>query len=142
MRTWATGYGALVPDPDKLLDLPEGFSYTVVSEAGKPLTGVDGVLPDAFDGTALFESGAGAPRAQQRAGASTSAYPAVAAPEFTYDPVAQGGTTTVELDADVQRRRRVRQPRRHAQQLRRRAHAVGHVADVRGDRGARRRRRL
>ena len=35
---------------------------------------------------------------------------------------------------------RVRQRGRHAQQLRRRHHPVGHLADLRGDRGARRRR--
>jgi uncharacterized protein len=56
-RSWATGYGRLVPDADTLLDLPEGFSYKVISEAGQPLTGVEGILPDAFDGTALFEVG-------------------------------------------------------------------------------------
>ena len=39
-----------------------------------------------------------------------------------------------------QRRRRVRQPGRHEHQLRRRRHPVGHLADVRGDRGPYRRR--
>ena len=55
VRTWATGYGQLVPDPDGVLDLPDGFSYQIISESAKPLTGADGVLPDAFDGSGLFE---------------------------------------------------------------------------------------
>ena len=104
-RSWATGYGALTPDPAKLLDLPDGFTYKVISEAGAPLTGADGTLPDAFDGTALFEvdgrrflirnSEQGYPEEDE-----PIEFPAVAAPEFTYDPAAMGGTTTTELDAD------------------------------------------
>ncbi|EDX27052.1 hypothetical protein [Streptomyces sp. Mg1] len=31
------GYGPLLPDPDRLLDLPAGFSYRVLSRAGTPL---------------------------------------------------------------------------------------------------------
>jgi hypothetical protein len=38
-----------------VLDLPAGFSYRIVSETGKPLTGVDGVLPNSFDGSGVFE---------------------------------------------------------------------------------------
>ena len=77
----------------------------MISEAGAPLTGADGTLPDAFDGTALFEvdgrrflirnSEQGYPEEDE-----PIEFPAVAAPEFTYDPAAMGGTTTTELDAD------------------------------------------
>ncbi|MFY7719172.1 MAG: alkaline phosphatase PhoX, partial [Brevundimonas sp.] len=28
------GYGPLIPDPNRLLDLPEGFSYEVISQSG------------------------------------------------------------------------------------------------------------
>ena len=80
VRTWATGYGRLVPDPGKLLDLPDGFTYTVVSEAGKPLTGVDGVLPDAFDGSALFESGSRRYLVRNSEQDIEASFPAVAAP--------------------------------------------------------------
>ena len=59
---------------------------------------------------------------------------------LTYDPGARGGTTNIEVDAAGKRLTRVRQRGRHAQQLRRRRHPVGHLADLRGDRGARRRR--
>jgi secreted PhoX family phosphatase len=105
VRSWATGYGRLVPDPDALLDLPEGFSYSVISETGQPLTGAEGILPDSFDGTALFEvegrrflvrnSEQGYPEEDE-----PIEFPALAASEFTYDPAALGGTTTTELDAD------------------------------------------
>lgn len=48
MRT-ANIYGALVPDSNGLLDLPEGFSYTVISEFGQVMS--DGLhVPDRADG--------------------------------------------------------------------------------------------
>jgi uncharacterized protein len=105
VRSWATGYGRLVPDPDALLDLPEGFSYTVISETGQPLTGAEGTLPDAFDGTAVFEvEGRRYLVRNSEQGYSEEEepveFPALAAPELTYDPAALGGTTTTELDAD------------------------------------------
>ena len=47
------GYGPLLPDPDRLLDLPRGFSYRIVSREGEPMS--DGlVTPAAFDGMACF----------------------------------------------------------------------------------------
>ncbi|HWT13483.1 MAG TPA: alkaline phosphatase PhoX [Allosphingosinicella sp.] len=47
------GYGPLVPDPARLLDLPRGFSYRIVSREGEPMS--DGLLtPAAFDGMACF----------------------------------------------------------------------------------------
>ena len=94
-------YGALVPDPDGLLDLPEGFAYTVVSEAGKP-TADGGVIPDRFDGTGLFTNDVGNSilvRNSEQAELAGLEFPATAAPEYTYDPQAGGGTTTVEVDA-------------------------------------------
>ena len=48
-----TGYGPLVPDPAGLFDLPKGFSYTVVSRFGDPMS--DGfVTPGKADGMACF----------------------------------------------------------------------------------------
>ena len=106
------------PDPAKLLDLPDGFTYKVISEAGAPLTGADGTLPDAFDGTALFEvdgrrflirnSEQGYPEEDE-----PIEFPAVAAPEFTYDPAAHGRDDDDGARRRQQRRGRVRQPRRH-----------------------------
>ena len=48
-----TGYGPLLPDPARLLDLPRGFSYRIVSREGQPMS--DGLItPGAFDGMACF----------------------------------------------------------------------------------------
>lgn len=50
-RTMATvtGYGPLIADPNKLLSLPEGFSYKVVSSFGDAMS--DGLrVPDRADG--------------------------------------------------------------------------------------------
>jgi secreted PhoX family phosphatase len=47
------GYGPLIPDPDGLLDLPEGFTYHVVSQGGETMD--DGLLvPGQFDGMGCF----------------------------------------------------------------------------------------
>lgn len=47
------GFGPLKPDPKHIFDLPEGFSYTVVSSPGMKLD--DGLtLPGAPDGMAAF----------------------------------------------------------------------------------------
>lgn len=94
------GYGRLVPDPAQLLDLPEGFGYTIVSEAGKPLTGTDGFIPDRFDGTAFFSLDNRSFLVRNSEQEIESEYPALAAAQLVYDPAAEGGTTTVELDAD------------------------------------------
>ena len=50
------GYGPLRPDPNGLFDLPEGFSYTVVSQGGETMD--DGLLvPGQFDGMGCFALG-------------------------------------------------------------------------------------
>ena len=47
------GYGPLVVDPNGVLDLPEGFSYRVISQGGETMA--DGLLvPGQFDGMACF----------------------------------------------------------------------------------------
>jgi secreted PhoX family phosphatase len=47
------GYGPLVSDPEKLLDLPAGFSYKIISRAGAPMD--DGLfVPGKADGMATF----------------------------------------------------------------------------------------
>lgn len=53
-RNEVFGYGPLKPDPYGLLDLPEGFSYRVVSQVGQTMD--DGLMtPDKFDGMGCFE---------------------------------------------------------------------------------------
>ncbi len=49
-----TGYGALVPDPNALIDLPPGFSYEIISSFGDRMT--DGFrVPDNADGMGCFK---------------------------------------------------------------------------------------
>ncbi len=51
-------YGALKKDPLGVLDLPEGFSYKIISEVGKIMD--DGFLvPGAMDGMGVFSGGNG-----------------------------------------------------------------------------------
>ncbi|WP_411288387.1 alkaline phosphatase PhoX [Phenylobacterium sp.] len=57
-RNEVTGYGPLIPDPKGLFELPEGFSYRVISEAGQRMD--DGLLtPDKMDGMGCFPAGRG-----------------------------------------------------------------------------------
>ena len=52
-RSEIPGYGPLKRDPAGLFDLPEGFSYTVVSKAGDPMS--DGLItPSKMDGMGCF----------------------------------------------------------------------------------------
>ncbi len=47
------GYGPLIADANKLLDLPEGFAYRVISQGGETMD--DGLLvPGQFDGMGCF----------------------------------------------------------------------------------------
>jgi len=49
-------YGPLRPDPAGLFDLPDGFTYTIVSRAGEPMS--DGfVTPRSMDGMGCFAAG-------------------------------------------------------------------------------------
>lgn len=52
-RNQVFGYGPMKADPYGLLDLPENFSYRVVSQVGETMS--DGLLtPDKFDGMGCF----------------------------------------------------------------------------------------
>jgi len=52
------GYGALAPDPAGLLDLPQGFSYRVLSRLGDAMDD-GGTVPDRADGMGCFDLGNG-----------------------------------------------------------------------------------
>ena len=57
-RSEVPGYGALVRDPNSLIDLPKGFSYRVISRFGNIMD--DGYLvPSAGDGMGAFAAGKG-----------------------------------------------------------------------------------
>ncbi|MEV0603707.1 alkaline phosphatase PhoX [Streptomyces sp. NPDC050315] len=101
--TGRSGYGPLVPDPDGLLDLPKGFRYKVLSREGSPLLSGEGKVPSNCDGMAAFRGRRGHThlvRNHENRKKSRSAVPTV--PGITYDPMAEGGCTAIEVDADNQ----------------------------------------
>ena len=126
------------PTPAGLLDLPTGFRYDVVTQAGRPLAGaVSGTVPGRPDGTASFPGpkGGAVPGQQPRAEHRRRRSRTVAAASLTYDPACAGAAPRRSWSTATAAGRRVRQPRRHVHQLRRRRHPVGHLAHLRGDRG-------
>jgi secreted PhoX family phosphatase len=96
------GAGEPILDPAGVLDLPQGFSYSIVSRAGAPLPG-GGVTPGRHDGTGAFLGPRGGIRlVQNHENGASGANPALAVPALTYDVGALGGTTTLTLDRDAQ----------------------------------------
>ena len=97
------GYGSLVPDPAGFLDLPEGFSYRVISRLGDAMSD-GGTVPDHADGMGCFDLGDGRialvrnhelmPQ-QDSGGAAGPAYDTLARSLLPLP----GGTTTLVLDA-------------------------------------------
>jgi secreted PhoX family phosphatase len=95
----SAGYGPLVPDPKKILALPAGFSYRIVSETGVTQT-VDGV-PTASDpdGTGVFANGSGSTLVNNHEIDEDEAFPVPALADLTYDAGARGGTSSIDVDA-------------------------------------------
>ena len=57
-QNYNKGYGPLIKDPNGILDLPKGFSYTIFSKYNEPMD--DGLLvPAAHDGMAVFNGSNG-----------------------------------------------------------------------------------
>ncbi|MDT9684182.1 DUF839 domain-containing protein [Streptomyces sp. TRM76323] len=93
------GYGPLVPDPDGLLDLPEGFSYRVLSREGRPLRSGEGPVPSHHDGMAALADRRGRVHLARNHENGTVASHGVPKVEgLTYDPAAEGGCTVLTLD--------------------------------------------
>jgi secreted PhoX family phosphatase len=96
----AVGYGTLVPDPKGLLALPEGFSYKLLARSGQTAT-ADGVHPSDPDGIGVFDGPNGGSVLvcnHENDGEEPFAVPVVEG--ITYDPGANGGTSTIVVDAD------------------------------------------
>lgn len=94
----AIGYGPLHPAGPELA-LPEGFEYVVLSVEGDPMS--DGQpTPRAHDGMAVFPAGPGRVRlVRNHEDQDPPGYkPAIVPSELAYDPLAGGGTTTLEVD--------------------------------------------
>ena len=103
-RKPVTGYGDLVPDPDGLLDLPEGFRYRALSREGDPM-GRD-VVPSLHDGMAAFSAGWGRTALIRNHEIKPDdieedgLIPVPQRKRFTYDPDSPGGTTTLIVGRD------------------------------------------
>src|SRR5690349_7392133 len=54
----AADYGPLIPDPNGLIDLPQGFSYRILSSLGDAMSD-GGTVPDQADGMGCFDLGRG-----------------------------------------------------------------------------------
>lgn len=94
----ATGYGALVPDPQGILALPEGFSYKLIARSGQTPT-IDGVHPSDPDGMGVFahpDGGSVLVTNHENSGNEPFGVPVVEG--VTYDPGAIGGTSTIVVD--------------------------------------------
>jgi uncharacterized protein len=96
------GYGPLLPIPDKTdgevrLLLPDGFQYRSFTGTGEMMS--DGVLtPGRHDGMAAFNAGRGRIRLVRNQEINNPG-PAFGDAARAYDPMARGGTTTVEVSA-------------------------------------------
>jgi secreted PhoX family phosphatase len=96
-------YGPLRPDPAGLVDLPEGFSYRVLSSLGEAMDD-GGTVPDRADGMGCFDLGNGK-LALVRNHELQVQHDGGGAHGPAYDTVARslvplpGGTTTLVLDA-------------------------------------------
>ena len=89
----------LVKDPRDLCDLPQGFTYTVISACGELMS--DGhTVPDYHDGMGCFEGPRGRTILVRNHEISTyfPSDPPSPAPAHAYDPASSGGTTTIWLN--------------------------------------------
>jgi secreted PhoX family phosphatase len=101
----AAGYGPLVPDPKKILSLPQGFSYRIVAEAGVTRLGDGGEpTPSDTDGTAAFATAAGTTLVNNHEIGGDEPFRVPLRDGLTYDPGAGGGTTNIDVGPDGERR--------------------------------------
>lgn len=98
-----TGYGALVPDPAGLLDLPEGFSYRVLSRLGERMDD-GGTVPDKADGMGCFDIGNGEialVRNHELMPTDAAGGPIASGFDRRNGEILPGGTTNIVLDAQT-----------------------------------------
>jgi hypothetical protein len=97
------GYGALRSDPAGLIDLPDGFSYRVISRLGDAMDDA-GTVPDRADGMGCFDLGGGEialvrnHELQPQHDAGGTIARGFGKRNGEYVP---GGTTTIVLDAQT-----------------------------------------
>jgi uncharacterized repeat protein (TIGR03803 family) len=97
-------FGALVPDPDGILDLPDGFTYRIVERAGAAMD--DGYrVPGRPDGMACFPGAAGTlvlMRNHELVATDTAIspyFPGQSPPPEAYRALQLGGVSRVVVDA-------------------------------------------
>jgi|GEM_PF-291051 len=100
----ASGFGPLVEDPAGVLDLPEGFSYTILQEAGDVMS--DGfVVPTLADGMACFEGALDGTvvlmRNHEISGLGGAAYDRGSVPDEAYTDNNGGGVTRVVVNLET-----------------------------------------
>lgn len=105
-RNDVRGYGELVKDPKKFLDLPRGFQYRVLSAEGEPMK-TGGVVPSLHDGMAAFAAPHGQTALVRNHEVNLEdveedgATPVPHSNAAVYDPEAvAGGTTTLLVGPD------------------------------------------
>ncbi|ANB05750.1 Tat pathway signal sequence domain protein [Streptomyces ambofaciens] len=95
------GYGPLVPDPDGILALPEGFRYEIVTYCGRTRLESGEYTPSNHDGTATFEGPRGTTllvNNHELGGHRDDwPHPVPLTEGLVYDPAAAGGCTVVEV---------------------------------------------
>ncbi|MFF9042437.1 PhoX family protein [Streptomyces parvulus] len=95
------GYGPLVPDPDGILALPEGFRYEIITYSGRTRLESGEYTPSNHDGTAAFDGPRGTTLLvnNHELGGHRDEWPhPVPLTEgLVYDPAAAGGCTVVEV---------------------------------------------
>ncbi|WP_405906131.1 MULTISPECIES: PhoX family protein [unclassified Streptomyces] len=95
-----SGYGPLVPDPNGLLDLPEGFRYRVLSREGDQLRSGEGLVPSNHDGMSAFAGRHGRVHlVRNHENRNTARIPVPTIESLTYDPMGKGGCTALTLDS-------------------------------------------
>ncbi|MEL6862460.1 MAG: alkaline phosphatase PhoX [Pseudomonadota bacterium] len=98
-----TDYGPLMPDPNGLLDLPEGFSYRVISSLGDQMSD-GGTVPDKADGMGCLDLGNGEivlVRNHELIPIDDAGGPIAHGYGTFNGNIAPGGTTSIVLDANT-----------------------------------------
>ena len=99
-QPFANRIGELIPDPQRIIDLPQGFKYKVLSRVGEQMN--DGyVVPNQHDGMATFAGKNG----QTILIRNHEIHPLQAVNNLAenipqYDRACSGGTTTLVVDSD------------------------------------------
>ncbi|MCF6523352.1 alkaline phosphatase PhoX [Streptomyces sp. JJ36] len=95
------GYGPLLPDPDGILALPEGFAYRVLTHSGRTTLESGETTPSHHDGTAAFRGPRGTTllvnNHELKGPRDRWEHPVPLAEGLVYDPGAAGGCTVVEV---------------------------------------------